>query len=110
MYRKKFQNVMFFLAQNMLGSRRFVEVFMLASFLIVVANSYSHYHQPDCKHKENVYYCPKVGGLESRCRPIRDCSVWHDLVQATPGTACKLSDGYPGSCCPDLPYNCIIHN
>ncbi len=89
--------------------RGFVGVFV-ASFLFAMANSEayrtSNDYTPAYKPVEKVYYCPKVGGLESRCRPIRDCAVWHDLVQATPGTACQLSDGYPGSCCPDLPYNC----
>ena len=50
-------------------------------------------------------YCPKVYNLESKCRPAKDCAVWFDLVSATPGTACKLHDGSPGTCCPDLPYN-----
>ena len=51
------------------------------------------------------YYCPKVGGYESQCRPTKDCSVWYDLVLITPDAACKLPDGEPGTCCPELPYN-----
>lgn len=51
------------------------------------------------------YYCPKVYELESKCRPVKDCAIWYDLVEATPGTVCKLEDGSPGACCPDLPYN-----
>lgn len=51
------------------------------------------------------YYCPKVGGYESQCRPAKDCAVWYDLVLITPGSSCKLVDGEPGMCCPDLPYN-----
>ncbi|EFX86585.1 hypothetical protein DAPPUDRAFT_307784 [Daphnia pulex] len=85
--------------------RGFVGVFV-ASFLFAVANSEAYgTYTLAYKPVEKVYYCPKVGGLESRCRPIRDCAVWHDLVESTPGTACQLSDGYPGACCPDLPYN-----
>ncbi|XP_032786422.2 peroxidase [Daphnia magna] len=51
------------------------------------------------------YYCPKVGGYESECRPPKDCAIWYDIVASTPGTSCKLPDGYSGICCPDLPYN-----
>ncbi len=51
-------------------------------------------------------HCPKVGGLESHCRPAKDCAVWYDLVRKTPGTACTLHNGYDsGLCCPDLPLN-----
>lgn len=50
--------------------------------------------------------CPKIGGLESHCRPAKDCAVWYDLVRKTPGTACTLNDGYEkGLCCPGLPSN-----
>ena len=52
-----------------------------------------------------AYYCPKVAGYESHCRPAKDCAIWYDAVLATPGTACKLPDGNPGNCCPALPYN-----
>uniref|UniRef100_A0A0P5PEE0 Chorion peroxidase n=1 Tax=Daphnia magna TaxID=35525 RepID=A0A0P5PEE0_9CRUS len=57
------------------------------------------------KVPEPVYYCPKFAGLESHCRPSKDCAVWHNEVFSYPNTACKLSDGNPGTCCPDLPYN-----
>ncbi|EFX72420.1 hypothetical protein DAPPUDRAFT_326243 [Daphnia pulex] len=51
-------------------------------------------------------FCPKVGGLESHCRPAKDCAVWYDLVRKTPWTACTLHNGYDrGLCCPDLPIN-----
>ncbi|KAK4008473.1 hypothetical protein OUZ56_013613 [Daphnia magna] len=60
---------------------------------------------PTYEVKEPAYYCPNVAGLETRCRPTKDCAVWYDEVLATPSTACKLSDGNPGSCCPDLPFN-----
>jgi hypothetical protein len=50
--------------------------------------------------------CPKVGGLESHCRPAKDCAVWYDLVRKTPGTACTLENGHDrGICCPGLPLN-----
>ncbi|XP_046438483.1 peroxidase-like [Daphnia pulex] len=49
--------------------------------------------------------CPAVGGLESKCRPVKDCAVWYDLVLATPDAGCALADGGPGACCPDLPAN-----
>jgi hypothetical protein len=39
-------------------------------------------------------FAPKVGGLESHCRPAKDCAVWYDLVRKTPGTACTLHNGY----------------
>lgn len=55
------------------------------------------------------YYCPKVGGYESQCRPAKDCAIWYDLVLSTPGSTCKLPDGEPGTCCPDLPYNSKWH-
>ena len=51
--------------------------------------------------------CPSIGGLESKCRPIKDCAVWYDLVLATPDAACTLPEGSPGACCPDLPSNSI---
>ncbi|XP_046638989.1 peroxidase-like [Daphnia pulicaria] len=60
---------------------------------------------PNQYSNEYPYYCPKVGGYESQCRPAKDCAVWYDLVLITPGTACKLPDGQPGTCCPDLPHN-----
>lgn len=66
------------------------------SYTTVNPNKYSN---------EYPYYCPKVGGYESQCRPAKDCAVWYDLVLITPGTACKLTDGQPGTCCPDLPHN-----
>lgn len=49
--------------------------------------------------------CPAMGGYASKCRPAEDCSVWYDLVVATPKADCKLTDGNAGICCPDLPYN-----
>lgn len=49
--------------------------------------------------------CPAMAGYESKCRPAEDCSVWYDLVVATPKADCKLTDGNAGICCPDLPYN-----
>ena len=53
-------------------------------------------------------YCPKMGGLESHCRPASDCAVWYDLVlNYLPESACKLANGAPGSCCPDIPSNGI---
>lgn len=52
--------------------------------------------------------CPAVGGLESKCRPVKDCAVWYDLVLVTPGAGCALADGGPGACCPDLPANSIL--
>lgn len=55
---------------------------------------------------ETVCYCPKIAGLESHCRPTKDCAVWYDDILATAETACRLSDGSPGACCPDIPYNC----
>lgn len=64
------------------------------------------YPEDPSKYDEKYpYYCPKVGGYESECRPAKDCAIWYDIVLSTPGTACKLADGYPGTCCPDLPYN-----
>ncbi len=51
------------------------------------------------------YYCPKIYKLETKCRPVKECAVWFDLIAETPGTECKLADGSPGACCPDLPYN-----
>lgn len=51
-------------------------------------------------------HCPKIGGLESHCRPAKDCAVWYDLVRKTPGTGCTLENGHgKGICCPDLPLN-----
>ena len=55
-----------------------------------------------------TYYCPKVAGHESHCRPTKDCALWYDAVLATPGTACKLPDGSPGACCPRHPSNSIM--
>lgn len=70
---------------------------------------YARSYQPIRPVKEPYgygdYYCPKVYDLESTCRPAKDCAVWFDLVSVTPGTLCKLHDGSPGMCCPDLPYN-----
>ncbi|XP_057375077.2 peroxidase-like [Daphnia carinata] len=60
---------------------------------------------PTYEEPEPVHYCPNVAGLATSCRPTKDCSVWYDEVLATPYTACKLSDGSAGSCCPDVPYN-----
>ena len=69
---------------------------------------YSQY-QDDVKIEYDVTYseyCPKLGGLESECRPTTECAVWYDLVlQYLPETACKLPSGDPGSCCPEIPYN-----
>lgn len=63
--------------------------------------------------KQTYYYgnyrsCPNVGGYPSQCRPPKDCAVWYDLVVVTPNTGCKLTDGNPGTCCPDLPSNGIV--
>lgn len=55
----------------------------------------------------NYRTCPNIGGYPSQCRPAKDCAVWYDLVVATPGADCKLTDGNQGSCCPDLPANGI---
>ena len=49
-----------------------------------------------------------MGGLESQCRPASDCAVWYDLVvNYLPESLCKLANGVPGSCCPDIPSNGI---
>ncbi len=74
-------------------------------------------YKPDSPYPESPnkyddkypYYCPKVGGYESQCRPAKDCAVWYDLVLITPGSTCQLPDGEPGMCCPDLPYNSKWH-
>ncbi|KAI9554243.1 hypothetical protein GHT06_019515 [Daphnia sinensis] len=63
------------------------------------------YTQPTAPTYEPVHYCPNVAGLETRCRPTKDCAVWYDETLATPYTACQLSDGNAGSCCPDIPSN-----
>lgn len=66
-------------------------------------------------HKSTNYqtkytnYCPKVGGYEAQCRPIKDCAVWYDLVLATPRASCQLTDGYPGVCCPPIPQNGMFY-
>ena len=70
---------------------------------------YSQY-EDEAKTEYDVTYskycCPKLGGLESECRPTTECSVWYDLVlQYLPETACKLPSGHPGACCPEIPYN-----
>ena len=69
---------------------------------------YSQY-EDDVKIEYDVTYseyCPKLGGLESECRPTTECAVWYDLVlQYFPETACKLPSGEPGTCCPEIPYN-----
>lgn len=54
---------------------------------------------------DSIATCPKIDDLPSECRPIKDCAVWYDQILTIPGTACKLSDGNPGACCPDLPTN-----
>jgi hypothetical protein len=41
------------------------------------------YHVP-------LSYCPEVGGLESHCRPAKDCAVWYNIVRTIPGTSCTL--------------------
>lgn len=51
------------------------------------------------------YSCPKVYQDEAKCRPLKDCAVWFDLISHTYGSPCKLHDGSPGTCCPDIPYN-----
>ena len=61
-------------------------------------------HYGDSK-PEYDYYCPKIAGYESQCRLAKDCAVWYDLAASVPGTACQLSYGDPGICCPDIPYN-----
>jgi hypothetical protein len=52
-------------------------------------------------------YCPEVGGLESHCRPAKDCAVWYNVVRKIPGTSCTLENGQGGQgiCCPHMPYN-----
>ena len=54
-------------------------------------------------------YCPKMGGLESQCRPASKCAVWYDLVNDLSKSACKLANGAPGACCPDIPSNGIYY-
>ncbi|EFX84343.1 hypothetical protein DAPPUDRAFT_99414 [Daphnia pulex] len=55
----------------------------------------------------HVSYCPEVGGLESYCRPAKDCAVWYNIVRTIPGTSCTLETGQGGQgiCCPNMPYN-----
>jgi peroxidase len=64
------------------------------------------------KHSQQGYttarkfHCPKIGGLESHCRPGKDCAIWYDLVRKTPGTSCTLENGHgKGICCPGFPRN-----
>ena len=64
------------------------------------------------KHSQQGYttaqkfHCPKIGGLESHCRPGKDCAIWYDLIRKTPGTSCKLGNGHEkGMCCPGFPRN-----
>lgn len=63
--------------------------------------------KPEKQEKTEKYdrYCPRVIGLESQCRPIKDCALWFDNVITTQGTACQLPGGEPGCCCPAIPYN-----
>lgn len=61
-------------------------------------------YQPS-KYPADYAYCPKIGGLESQCRPTEDCAIWFDLIITIPDASCKLPDGTPGACCPSLPYN-----
>ena len=71
------------------------------------------YKSPSKDYDVPLSYCPDVGGLESHCRPAKDCAVWYDLVRKTPGTSCTLENGHgKGMCCPDIPYNskCLIFN
>ena len=64
------------------------------------------YKSPSKDYNVPLSYCPDVGGLESHCRPAKDCAVWYDLVRKTPGTSCTLENGHGrGICCPDIPYN-----
>jgi peroxidase len=73
-------------------------------YLNSAGGSYSKYPPKD--YNVPLSYCPEVGGLESHCRPAKDCAVWYDLVRKTPGTSCTLENGQgKGICCPDLPYN-----
>jgi peroxidase len=66
------------------------------------------YKSPPKDYDVPLSYCPDVGGLESNCRPAKDCAVWYDLVRKTPGTSCTLENGHgKGMCCPDIPYNGI---
>ncbi|KAK4008306.1 hypothetical protein OUZ56_013450 [Daphnia magna] len=60
---------------------------------------------PDQLGEKHSLYCPKMAGYESKCRHAKDCAIWYDLVLTFPGTTCKLSNGHPGICCPDIPYN-----
>ncbi|KAK4007452.1 hypothetical protein OUZ56_012609 [Daphnia magna] len=46
-----------------------------------------------------------MAGYESKCRHAKDCAIWYALVLTFPGTTCKLSNGHPGFCCLDIPYN-----
>ena len=72
----------------------------------LVVLSVSAYGKRPIYPSPNAYKtCPAIGGYNSKCRPAEDCSVWYDLVVVTPNTDCKLTDGNPGICCPDLPYN-----
>jgi hypothetical protein len=85
---------------------------------LAAGGSYNKYPPKD--YNVPLSYCPEVGGLESHCRPAKDCAVWYDLVRKTPGTSCTLENGQgKGICCPDLPYNgqclqfefiCILHS
>ncbi|XP_046639001.1 peroxidase-like [Daphnia pulicaria] len=80
--------------------------------------NYNQYPNPargsdnDSKYPAKDYhvplsYCPEVGGLESHCRPAKDCTVWYNIVRTIPGTACTLENGQGGQgiCCPNMPYN-----
>ena len=74
-----------------------------------LGGSYNKYPPKD--YNVPLSYCPQVGGLESHCRPAKDCAVWYDLVRKTPGTSCTLENGQDkGVCCPDMPYNGLCQN
>lgn len=80
------------------------------SFVVLSVAAYGSVKYYPTYPPSNTYKaCPAIGGYESKCRPAKDCSVWYDLVAATPGADCKLADGNAGICCPDLPNNGITH-
>ena len=102
-------------AQELKMMSKWVIGVALMSLLVLSVASYSYNNAQQQQYPSYPSYpappayktCPAIGGQQSKCRPAKDCSVWYDLVVAIPDADCKLSDGNPGICCPDLPYNGI---
>ena len=80
-------------------------IYVISKYVQKVGYRQIDFRRPEVSNQFHTYSCPIIADHDSQWRPIKDCAIWYDVVLATPWTACKLVNGWPGTCCPPVRPN-----